>query len=69
MARALVLAEQAAAENEVPVGAVVVKDGAVLAEGYNRSISDRDPTAHAEIIAMRQAAAALGNYRLTGCDL
>lgn len=69
MARALALAEQAAAENEVPVGAVVVRDGAVLAEGYNRSISDRDPTAHAEIIAMRQAAAAIGNYRLTDCDL
>ena len=69
MTRALALAEQAAAANEVPVGAVVVKDGAVLAEGYNQPISGCDPTAHAEIVALRHAAAITGNYRLTGCDL
>ena len=54
---------------EVPVGAVVVLDGAVIGEGFNQPISAKDPTAHAEIVAMRQAAARLGNYRLTGAEL
>lgn len=54
---------------EVPVGAVVVRDGAVIATGYNRPIGSHDPTAHAEIMALRAAAAALGNYRLPGCTL
>jgi tRNA(adenine34) deaminase len=60
------LAEQA---GEVPVGAVVVRDGAVVGRGHNRNILDNDPSAHAEIVAMRDAARALGNYRLSGCDL
>ncbi len=54
---------------EVPVGAVLVRDGKVLATGYNRPIGDSDPTAHAEIVALRQAASLLGNYRLPGCTL
>lgn len=66
---ALELAEQAAAQNEVPVGALVVKDGAIVGRGHNHPILARDPTAHAEIAALRDAAARLGNYRLTGCDL
>jgi tRNA(adenine34) deaminase len=69
MQEALALAEQAAAAGEVPVGAVVVKDGAIIGRGFNRPISTSDPTAHAEIVALREAAAALGNYRLTGCEL
>ncbi len=69
MQEALTLARQAAAVGEVPVGAVVVKDGAVIGRGYNQPVSRRDPTAHAEIIAMRDAAQHLGNYRLTNCDL
>jgi tRNA(adenine34) deaminase len=69
MREALALAAEAAAAGEVPVGAVVVKDGEVLGRGYNRPISSHDPTAHAEIVAMREAAARLGNYRLTGCEL
>jgi tRNA(adenine34) deaminase len=69
MRRAIVLAEQAAAVGEVPVGAVVVKDGEIIAEGYNQPITSCDPTGHAEIIAMRNACAVLGNYRLSGCDL
>ena len=69
MREALALAGEAAAAGEVPVGAVVVKDGAVIGRGYNRPISSADPTAHAEIVAMREAAAALGNYRLPGCEL
>src|SRR5450830_1444814 len=54
---------------EVPVGAVVVKDGVVIATGFNRPIGSHDPTAHAEIMALRAAALALGNYRLPGCEL
>ena len=54
---------------EVPVGAVVVLDGVVVGRGANRPIGARDPTAHAEIVALRQAAAYIGNYRLTGADL
>ena len=69
MREALVLAAQAAAAGEVPVGAVVVKDGTVIGRGSNRPITSNDPTAHAEIVALREAAAKLGNYRLPGCDL
>lgn len=69
MAQALDLAREAQAAGEVPVGAVVVKDGVVVGRGYNRPISSRDPSAHAEMIALRDAAARLGNYRLSGCDL
>jgi tRNA(adenine34) deaminase len=69
MREALSLARQAAEAGEVPVGAVVVQGGAVIGRGYNRPISGRDPTAHAEITALRSAAERLGNYRLTGCDL
>jgi tRNA(adenine34) deaminase len=69
MAQALALAEEAARAGEVPVGAVVVKDGRVIGRGYNRPISSSDPTAHAEIVALREAAEALGNYRLPGCAL
>jgi tRNA(adenine34) deaminase len=66
---ALELAVQARGRGEVPVGAVVVLDGTVIGEGFNQPISSTDPTAHAEIVAMRQAAARLGNYRLTGAEL
>jgi len=69
MQRALELARQAEAEGEVPVGAVIVKDNAIIAEGYNRPIASHDPTAHAEIQAMRAAAGALGNYRLPDTTL
>jgi tRNA(adenine34) deaminase len=68
--QAIQLAERAASEGEVPVGAVLVgADGELLAEGWNRPIALHDPTAHAEIMAMRAGAAALGNYRLTGSTL
>lgn len=69
MGRALELAAQAGAAGEVPVGALLVKNGEVVGEGYNQPISSCDPTAHAEVVAMRNAAAYLNNYRLTGCDL
>jgi len=69
MREALTLAEEAARAGEVPVGAVVVKDGGIIGRGYNRPITSADPTAHAEIVALREAAAALGNYRLPGCAL
>ncbi|MGD8275583.1 MAG: tRNA adenosine(34) deaminase TadA, partial [Thiohalocapsa sp.] len=69
MQQALRLAAMAAAEDEVPVGAVVVRDGEVLGEGWNRPIAAHDPTAHAEIQALRAAAARVGNYRLTGAEL
>jgi tRNA(adenine34) deaminase len=69
MRAALDLAAQAEACGEVPVGAVVVKDGNVVGRGYNHPISAHDPTAHAEIVAMRDAAQRSGNYRLGGCDL
>ncbi len=69
MAEALGLAHAAAARGEVPVGAVVVKDGAIVGRGGNATISSSDPTAHAEIVALRDAGRVLGNYRLPGCDL
>ena len=69
MAEALVLARKAADENEVPVGAVVVKEGEIIGRGWNRNIGLHDPSAHAEILAMREAGVALGNHRLTGCIL
>ncbi|MCJ2090655.1 nucleoside deaminase [Methylobacterium sp. E-005] len=67
--RAFAAARQGAAAGEVPVGAVVVRDGTVLAVAHNRPRALRDPTAHAEILAIRQACAAIGDERLTGCDL
>ncbi|QGY79463.1 tRNA adenosine(34) deaminase TadA [Sphingorhabdus lacus] len=69
MEEALALARQAAESGEVPVGAIVVKDGQIIGRGANRPLKSHDPTAHAEIIALRQAATALGNDRLTGCEL
>jgi len=69
MNAALDLARQAEAAGEVPVGAVVVKDGEIVGRGYNHPISGHDPTAHAEVTALRDAAGKLGNYRLIGCDL
>lgn len=69
MRRALELAQRARSEGEVPVGAVVVAEGRVIGEGWNRPIAASDPTAHAEIQAMRAAAAAIGNYRLSGATL
>ena len=69
MLEALALARQGAEAGEVPVGAVVVRDGAVVGRGYNQPISARDPTAHAEIVAMRDAARVLDNYRLGDCSL
>jgi tRNA(adenine34) deaminase len=69
MREALALAAQAAAAGEVPVGAVVVRDGRIIGRGYNRPITSSDPTAHAEIVALREAAAAERNYRLPGCEL
>lgn len=69
MQHALTLAQRAAAEDEVPVGAVIVRDGEVVGEGWNRPIRDNDPTAHAEIMAMRAAGQTLGNYRLSECVL
>ena len=69
MRRALALAHEAGSLGEVPVGALVVKDGEIVGEGYNRPISTRDPTAHAEIVALREAARRMGNYRLSDTSL
>jgi tRNA(adenine34) deaminase len=69
MREALKLARQARDEGEVPVGAVLVSEGSVIGRGYNRRESDGDPLAHAEIAAIRQAASALGGWRLVGCSL
>ena len=69
MRMAIVQAHMAAALGEVPVGAVVVREGRVIASAHNRPVAAHDPTAHAEIEALRQAAALLGNYRLDGCTL
>ena len=69
MARALELARAGALRGEVPVGAVIVRDGDVIAEAHNRTVEDRDPTAHAETVAIRSAARRLGDWRLEGCTL
>src|SRR3569623_1326512 len=66
---ALKQAELAASGGEVPIGCVVVHDGAVIAQAGNRTLTDRDPTAHAEIVALREAARKLGRERLIDCDL
>jgi tRNA(adenine34) deaminase len=69
MDQAMDLARAAAAAGEVPVGCVVVRDGEVIAGAANRTLTDRDPTAHAEMLAIREAARALGTERLTDCDV
>lgn len=69
MEQALEQARMAAQAGEVPVGALVIKDGKILGVGHNRNLLDSDPTAHAEIVALRQAAATIGNHRLTGCEM
>jgi tRNA(adenine34) deaminase len=69
MQQALDEARSAQAADEVPIGAVILFDGRVVARGQNRVLRDNDPTAHAEIIALREAARTIGNYRLTGCTL
>jgi len=69
MEQALLYAKQAEQLNEIPVGAIVVKDNKLIAAGYNRSIVDNDPSAHAEMIAIRKAAKVLNNYRLIDCTL
>ena len=69
MLQAMALAKEAALAGEVPVGAILVKDGQIIGSGGNAPIESHDPTAHAEIVAIRQAANALGNYRLVGCTL
>ncbi len=66
---ALRLARQAASEDEVPVGAVVVKDGAVIGRGYNRRETEQNPLGHAELMAIREASLAVGSWRLVGCTL
>ena len=69
MQTALAEAQKAAAEGEVPIGAVVVYGGNLIARGQNRVLRNVDPTAHAEMVALREAARTLGNYRLNGCAL
>jgi tRNA(adenine34) deaminase len=69
MELALEQAALAAQAGEVPVGALVIKDGEIIGRGHNRNLLDNDPTAHAEIVALREAAARLGNHRLSGCAL
>ena len=69
MELALEQAVAAAQRGEVPIGALVIKDGEIVGLGHNRNLHDNDPTAHAEIVALREAAARLGNHRLGGCDI
>jgi tRNA(adenine34) deaminase len=69
MEEALRAAQRALEAGEVPVGAVVVCDGRIVGRGWNRNITDSDPTAHAEIVALREAGATVGNHRLASCDL
>lgn len=69
MALALEEALQAGGRGEVPVGALVVRDGEIVGRGFNQPIGSHDPTAHAEVMALRDAARRLGNYRLPGCEL
>jgi len=69
MEEALRSAQRALQAGEVPVGAVVVCESRVVGRGWNRNIADKDPTAHAEIVALREAGATVGNHRLAGCDL
>ena len=69
MELALCEAQKAAEAGEVPIGAVMIHDGIIIARGQKRVLRDNDPTAHAEIIALREAGAVLGNYRLNGCTL
>ena len=69
MKEALAEAKKAAAAGEVPVGAVIVKDGEIIGRGHNETETAKDPTAHAEMIAIRQAAKNLGGWRLTGCTM
>lgn len=69
MAQAFAEAEAAAKRGEVPVGAVILRDGVVIASAGNRTLEDQDPTAHAEILAIREAARVIGSERLMGCDL
>jgi tRNA(adenine34) deaminase len=69
MQQAISQARNAWALGEVPVGALIVKDGQIIATGFNQPIGTHDPTAHAEIMALRAAAAILGNYRLPGCEM
>jgi tRNA(adenine34) deaminase len=69
MGVALELAREAATLGEVPVGAVIVRDGEIVGRGFNQPIGRHDPTAHAEVMALRAAAEYLGNYRLPGCSL
>lgn len=69
MQQAIALARRAEAEGEVPVGALIVRDGEIIGEGWNRPIGENDPTAHAEIMALRDAGRRVGNYRLPGATL
>ena len=69
MREAIALAAEAAAAGDVPVGAVIVRDGAVIAKASNRTVRDKDPTGHAELLAIREAAQVVGDWRLTGCTL
>ena len=69
MRRALELADVASEQGEVPIGAVVVQDGKIIGEGFNQTITGLDPSAHAEMVAIRAAAKYIGNYRLVGCSL
>jgi tRNA(adenine34) deaminase len=69
MEEALRMAQRALEAGEVPIGAIVVHEGGIIGRGWNRNLTDNDPTAHAEIVAMREAGKTLGNHRLIDCDL